>query len=375
MIGDGIRRSLRLADEFLRPSRAADRSIPVLDGGLSPNDKLDQFDELWADPTVEPDDIVAVGDRVVFSTGSRVHVLSGRGGAGATITDLGYEIGALAAAAHGRFFAVTIGGPVLEMRIDHDESVRTTRTYDVSTPCPTAAAWTEGTLYIAQGSTEHAPSEWKRDLMLEGSTGSVSALDLESGQWRTLFSGLAWAGGVAVDPISPERIFIAESWKHRVTLGWIGDSRVSQLGSVLPGYPGRLSHSTPDHLLVTILSLRTHLVEFVLREKQYRDEMVRSIDPDFWVAPAIRFTGERWEPLQIGSMKHLNVTKPWAPPRAYGMVAEMSHDGVFLRSWQARVGSSRTGVTGAAALRDAVVVACKGGRSVLSMTLEGGVRG
>ena len=70
--------------------------------------------------------------------------------------------------------------------------------------------------------------------------------------------------------------------------------------------------------------------------------------------------------MQIGSMKHLGLTKPWAPPRAYGLVALLSASGEFTGSWHARVGSPRSGVTAAVADRHGLVVACRGGHRLLT---------
>jgi hypothetical protein len=97
--------------------------------------------------------------------------------------------------------------------------------------------------------------------------------------------------------------------------------------------------------------------------------MLRSIPPEFWIRPALRTTGERWEPLQIGQVKHLNVTKPWAPPRSYGLVARMEPDGAFSRSFHSRAGATRHGCLSARQYGDRLLVASKGGRTVLSTAL------
>lgn len=364
-----VRRRLRAVDGFLRPSRAEDRSIPVLDGGLSPNDALDGFAQLTATDDLEPDDVVAVGDRVLVSSGARVQLL-GPGGAGPVSThEFDLPVGAMASDGLTTAYVCLVGGPVCAVSVGTDGAMTVGPGVGPVLACPTDAVLHEGRLFVSEGSEVNDPDEWRRDLMTKGRTGRVVevAVDGSGAAPRVVVGALGWAGGVALDPADPSALLVTESWLHRVVRTSItGGGRPAQVGRLLPGYPARLVATPAGHVLVTFLSLRTHLVEFVLREDDYRAEMVRTIHPDFWISPTLRLDGERWEPLQIGSMKHLNITKPWAPPRAYGLVAEMSPDGTFTRSWHARVGSPRSGVTGAAISGDRLVVACRGGRTVLT---------
>ncbi len=69
--------------------------------------------------------------------------------------------------------------------------------------------------------------------------------------------------------------------------------------------------------------VRTHLVEFVLREDDFREEMMRTIPPAYWIAPALATSSDCHEPMQFGSIKALGIEKPWAPPRSYGLVVRI----------------------------------------------------
>lgn len=362
-----VRRRLRAVDDFLRPSRAEDRSIPVLDGGLSPNDALDGFSPLWSAPGAEPDDVLAVGPLVLVSAGAEVRVLNPNTGDVMASHAFGGAVGAMATDGEAAYVC-QVGGPVHRVVIGANGSLTVGSPIGAALGCPTDAVLHDGRLYVAEGSLVHGPDEWRRDLMTKGRTGRVVevALDGSTTDHRVVLEGLAWAGGVVVDPMDPTMLLVTEAWRHRVVRGPIAGGSTVQIGRLLPGYPARLAPGPGSDVLVSFLSLRTHLVEFVLREDDYRAEMVSTIDPDFWISPTLRLDGERWEPLQIGSMKHLNVTKPWAPPRAYGLVGRMDADGTFVRSWHARVGSPRSGVTGMTICGDRLVVACRGGRVVLT---------
>lgn len=356
-----VRRSLRMVDEFLRPSRAEDRSIPVLDGGLAPNDALDSFDVLWSGSRV--DGVTSLGSDVVIASGSTLFVVDPDTRQAGPPLELGAPVGALAPGA-GAVYAVAADGVVARLAAGPAGSLEVEHSLTTGLSCPTDAHVEGDTLFVTSGSAAHPADQWKRDLMTRGSTGSVQAVDLSTGAARQITTGLAWAGGVVVDPGDAGRLIVSESWRHRLRAVRIEDGSTTDVGDPLPGYPTSLSLQGSD-VLVSFLSLRTHLIEFVLREDAYREQMVRTIDPEFWLAPSLRITNERWEPLQIGSLKHLNVTKPWAPPRAYGLVARMHRDGVYARSWHARVGSPRSGVVGAAILGGRLVVASKGAGDVL----------
>lgn len=362
-----VRRRVRAVDEFLRPSRAEDRSIPVLDGGLSPNDALDGFAALWSAPGSEPDDVLAVGRLVLVSAGAEVHVMDPATGQVSATHVFDGAVGAMATDAVSTYVC-QVGGPVHPVTIGADGSLTVGDAIGAELGCPTDAVLHDGRLFVSEGSVVHGPDEWRRDLMTKGRTGRVVevALDGSATEQRVVLDGLAWAGGVVVDPSDPTALLVTEAWRHRVVRGPVEGGSTTQVGRLLPGYPARLTTGASGDTLVSFLSLRTHLVEFVLREDDYRAEMVSTIDPDFWISPTLRLDGERWEPLQIGSMKHLNVTKPWAPPRAYGLVGRMDAAGNFVQSWHARVGSPRSGVTGMTMCDDQLVVACRGGRVVLT---------
>jgi len=357
----GVRRGTKTLGEFLWPSRAEDRSIPVLDGGLSPNDALDGFSQIWQSAQ-EPDDIAAVGGRLVVSSGSSLELIDPSGRHEAAVLELPERVGALAAGGSALLYAVTIDGPIYEVTVAAD-ALQVSAELPGGLACPTAAVFDNGSLLVAVGSTTHAPDEWSRDLMTKGRTGQVIEVAVPSGTQRVIADNLAWAGGVVAT--AGGSLLVSETWRHRISRIDRATGATTQLTRPLAGYPTRITASTGDQVLVAFLSLRTHLVEFVLREDEFREEMMRTIAPEFWIAPAHGTTGERWEPLQIGSIKHLNVTKPWAPPRAYGLVAAMDAGGDFLTSWHARVGSPRSGVTGVALLDGHPAVVSRGSRSVL----------
>ena len=55
----------------------------------------------------------------------------------------------------------------------------------------------------------------------------------------------------------------------------------------MPGYPSRLGRGSDGGFWLSLFGVRTHLIEFVLREDDFRQEMMRTIPREYWVAPAL----------------------------------------------------------------------------------------
>lgn len=356
-----LRRGWKVLSELTRPELAEDRAIPVLDSGLSPNDDLLGFGTVWKGEELSPpDQLASVRAGLVVSAGKTLHLFPDSGAAPQAV-ELPGPVGAIAATSDA-VWAIVSGGPILEVTAPHG-TLALGRQLDVAVGCPTDAVIHDDQLYVGVGSTTHAPDQWARDLMTLGRSGQILRIDLTNGTTETVIDELAWTSGVT--SVGGSELIFSEAWNHRIATLDLTTGASKSLTRPLPGYPGRLEATANGACLVSIFSLRTHLVEFVLREEEFRERMVDSIDPAFWVAPALRTSGGPWEPLQIGSMKHLGVTKPWAPPRSYGLAALMRPDGDFERSWHARVGSPRSGITSAVEHCGNVIVACRGECTVL----------
>src|SRR5690606_12986778 len=119
--------------------------------------------------------------------------------------------------------------------------------------------------------------------MMHGRSGSVWRLDLAHGASTRLASNLAWPAGIARG--SDGALVVAESWRHRL-LRLSGQNDAVVL-SDLPGYPGRMTPAAGGGHWLALFAPRSQLVEFVLREKQYRLRMITDIDERFWVAPSL----------------------------------------------------------------------------------------
>ena len=115
----------------------------------------------------------------------------------------------------------------------------------------------------------------------------------------------------------------------------------------LPAYPSRMSPAFGGGMWLTCFTSRRRLVEFVLREDRYRHMMMEEVDPRFWVAPMLSSGQSFLEPLQGGNVKTLGISKPWAPPRSYGLVVRLGPDGIPKYSLHSRSDGHHHGIVSA----------------------------
>jgi hypothetical protein len=233
--------------------------------------------------------------------------------------------------------------------------------------CITAMAFSDpDTLLICSGSNEHTAGEWKRDLMTRNASGSVWRVDLgqPGGSPARIADRLAFPAGIAA---ADGTVFVSEAWRHRVlAIGPGGGSPRVALGN-LPAYPGRIAKDAGEGFWLAMFAPRNPLVEFVLNEELYRQRMVATIDPAYWIAPSL-LTGKSFlEPIQGGARKKLNRLKPWSPTWSWGLVVRCGADMQPLESWHSRADGDVHGVTSICVQGDRVLVDARGSGKIVAI--------
>jgi SMP-30/Gluconolactonase/LRE-like region len=367
-------------DHLLRDIRSvidrdgAQDAIPPLDGALSPNDRLDACNEI-GDALPGLDDVIAAKDGSVYvSAGKQVLKLGGNGlTERSLVAEFEGEAGALAMHPDGRLLACVAGRGLAAFDPGNPDS-RWLESADgrgfAGLTGVTAAA--DGRIFMVEGSTGRTPDQWRHDLMEKRSNGRLVVCDASLGNARVLLTDLPYPYGIAVSA-DGKQLWLTESWAHRLsrfalTADGIGPRDI--VAPNLPGYPARLHLDAHGGFFLGMFARRTHLIEFVLKEDDFRKDMIETMAENYWIAPAFVGGSDCLEPMQIGGVKALGIQKPWAPPRSYGLLVHLDGDGNATDSLHSRAGGRFHGVTGACDTQYGVVIAARGAGKLLLYTGE-----
>lgn len=347
--------NIRLLDRFLGRGSAA-VTVPPLDGGLKPNNVLEDL-PLGIAGTA-PDDLALWQGAPIWSDGARL-----MGAAGEVIT-AGAEITAIAASEACLALASDDGG----LRLLDAELGDMTPKLSAPVHNVTALAFApDGGLWFTTGSEKHAPKEWRRDLLEKNRAGLLGRVDPASGEVRVVQRRLAYPAGLAIR--ADGRIVVSEAWRSHIVEYDASGQGGQVLLDEIPGYPGRLSPRAAGGFWLAVFAPRSPLIEFVLREPGYRREMLETLHPAHWVAPSYSSGGDFHEPMQGGALKQMGILKPWAPSLSYGLVVGLDDDFVPQESFHSRAGGRRHGITAALETEGALWLAGRGSAETLTLTL------
>jgi hypothetical protein len=330
-------------------------TVPPLDGGLKPNNRLE---ELPAGIAAQSPDAIAIWQgQPVWSEGNRLMAQDGT-----EVVRLKDEITALAASDQ-RIAAATAQGIRV---LDASGRDVTPVLHDVPKHVTALCFAPDGTLFYTSGSRSCAPQDWRRDLMEMNRTGHVGQVDLATGKTRIIAQGLGYPGGIAIRPNG--HLAVSEARRSQIIdLDMQGRKQI--LLDEIPGYPGRLTPRKGGGYWLAIFAPRSPLIEFVLREPAYRKAMLRDLKPDHWVAPNYASGQDFSEPMQGGALKQMGILKPWAPTLSYGLVVALDDDFVPQRSLHSRAGGKRHGITDMVEQDGQLVLAARGSNEILTIPL------
>lgn len=338
-------------------------SVPVFDGAFKPNTLLDDAEVLAERAGLE--DLVASSQgRIYAACGPEILEL-GIDGELSQVSQFGHEVTALAVLKDNSL-AVALGTKVITGLGTAAERVVEQSGGQRFVAITALSVQEDGKILITDGSDKHPVSDWSRDLMSKNRKGRVVRLDPETGEAEVLASGLAYAFGAY--ETTANGILVSESWSHQVSR--ISNGSAQTVIDRLPGYPCRIAASNDGGFWLTLFCSRTQLVEFVLKENDYRQEMMRTIAPQYWISPAYTSGTDFLEPLQGGGVKQMGVLKPWAPPRSYGLLARFNADLTPDFSLHSRVGGTNHGICAAVQAGDALYVLSKGAGRILKLSIK-----
>lgn len=348
-------------------------SVPMMDGPLRPNALLDAMPVVLTLPDV--DNLSAWRDGLMCSSGREAFRLV-RSKDSLAIAERHVFEGPVSclAAERGGGLAVGLDGQGVIVVEGPHAGRKISEVGGQPLSCPTAALFDgPDRLVIANGAASVTTADWKRDLMEHGASGAVWDVDLARAEAAPalLAGGLAFPSGLALAPNGG--LFVSEAWRHQIVRieGRIVDAPPRALVRDLPGYPGRISPRRAGGFWLAMFAPRNQLVEFVLREHEYRRRMIDNIDPAYWIAPALSSGASFLEPIQGGARKKLNRLKPWSPSWSYGLVARCDAAMRPIASFHSRADGRVHGVTSCCELEGAFYAAAKGSGIVVAMDIAG----
>ncbi len=368
---------IRLFSRLLDPVRGSGDhaiTVPPMDGALQPNEIIEHAPLMWR--ASAPDALLLRGDEALASSNRRLIALGPQSQAAErVVAEFEAEIACAAFSASGTLAIGLVDGRIVFRVSDAEGALVPCPLPELRSlggarlTCPTALAWVgEGSLVVCNGSQRNGSLDWKRDLTQRGSTGSVWLVELNGGTCRLLAQNLAFPNGVMARPDGD--VVVSESWRSRL-LRIARDGHVTPILVDLPGYPAGLAERSGGGAWLALFAPRSQLFEFVLREHEFREQMMRDIDPDFWIAPSLRPPDSFLEPLQGGALKQLGIMKPWAPSRSYGLVLSLDQGLQPEASAHSRANGSRHGIRNIVERNGSLLVACKGGDAIVSLPLDG----
>ena len=334
-------------------------SIPIMDGALKPNNLLEDA-TVFAERAGLEDLALGADGMLYAAAASTVFRVSDRNEF-EPIASFDRDVTALAIDAHGTL-AVALGNEVRlgERRVDRADG----RALVAVNALHFRA---DGSLLISDASATRSCTEWRHDLMDKNRSGRLLLHDVRTGRTTALATGLGHAFGACAD--AQGREIVSESWGHQL-IGVAEGRAGAAVVAGLPGYPARMAPARGGGFWLSVFACRTQLVEFVLREDAYRREMMSSIEPRHWVAPAFSSGADFLEPLQGGGVKQMGILKPWAPPRSYGLVVRFGDDFIPRYSLHSRVGGRHHGIVAVAQRGDELFALSKGSGRILRLSVE-----
>lgn len=337
-------------------------TIPSMDGALRPNSALDAAETLVEFEGV--DNLVHGAGTLHFSSGRTLYRWRDGDGQPEAVDTMASDIAALAYSDKGEL-AVALDTGGIQLRREGEQSTRELKPFAGSGSATAIGFDREGVLHACIGSHVHRASEWKRDLMSEGSSGSVWRIEGDS-QATCLADRLAFPNGIAFD--GSNRPVVSEAGRHQL-LRLAPGKTPERVLTELPAYPSRLTTASDGGYWLALFAPRSQMIEFVLREPAYRQRMIDTIDERYWMAPTLRGGHHFKEPLQGGGVKHLGIHKPWGPTRSYGLVARLDRDFIPTASMHSRTDGNRHGVTSCLEIGGRLLIACKGDGALIRLEL------
>ena len=182
--------------------------VPVMDGALKPNEFLDNVKVIHKEEDI--DNLVINRSTILFSGKSSLFSMASMKKP-KKIKSFSSDIIAMALNSSGSKIAVALADETVV--ILNSKTLKEVFTFKEK--CVTSMCFQQDTLVYTTGSKNFSATQWQHDLLSNGSSGTVSANQLDGSDSKVILTELAWPTGLTFTGDST--FCISESWKHRIT--------------------------------------------------------------------------------------------------------------------------------------------------------------
>jgi hypothetical protein len=339
---------------FFRPRQKAPPTM-TLEGVLGQNNRLDDADGVAVEA---PEAICIAGDgSLLVSSGKRVLSLARWGEAARQWAVFEQPVSALCASPGGLAAVGLEGGQVIVCGRE-GRPVEGWSTRADLTAVTDVAFLSEDEIAVVDngyraGETVLSMAPWD-----ENGRGRIASIR-RNGESRVLASGLHCPMGICRDARGQlvvsllERAAIVEA-----------DGKVRQSG--YPGYLGRIRRVETGYLM-TCLSRRDPLIEFLKGESAFVAEMKAKIDPRHWIGPRATPEFSHDFPIELGAARLFGEVKPWAPSFSYGLVIALDDKLMPVASAHSRANGFRHAISDALVWNGDLIAVSKASGELLNL--------
>jgi len=325
----------------------------TLEGVLGPNSWVDDATGM---PVETPQALCAAGDeRLLFSSGNAVLTIGKWGRKPELWCEFDQPVTAL---------CVSPGGMIGVGMADGTLAVRDTvgQTVD-GWAAPEGLASVADCIFLSEDEIAIVDSGYRagEDMLAiapwdDIPRGQVVAID-RNGASRRLADNLHCPTGVARDAAGGLILTLLERASVVEMSG-----KVRQSG--YPAYLGRI-RSTDTGYLISCLSRRDPLIEFLKTETEFVAEMKAKIEPRHWISPRANPEFSHDFPIELGATRLFGDIKPWAPSFSYGLVIETDKNFIPTGSAHSRANGSRHAISDAVSWNGDVIAVSKASGELL----------
>lgn len=335
-------------------------SFTLLDGPLLPNDALEGARAIRLDA---PDDLAVLADgSLAVSDGNAVLRIETDAKDAKTFALFDNKVTALCQGDGETIHAAVEGLGIYTLSSSGEAVLLSTAaelTEAITACCPAVG----GGVLVVRATTTPGLYPYTHELFSVRGSGQLLKV-APDGSCTVLAEGLRGPHGVTQS--ASGEIVVADSWEAAVRVLEPSGGQRTVLAQ-FAGYPGRLSPLTSGGYLMTCLSRRDPLIDFIRTEKAFAERMMREIDPKYWVAPRLESAIDVHVPAQSGATRLFGEVKPWAPSLSYGLVVEADAGFVPLASHHSRANGVRHGIVSAVEWNGKIAAVSKATGEVLFM--------